>query len=133
LLRDEMPQFYAAVKQYEKLELIISLVGLPISVLQLVGGIFCLKYKSSAPKLALTYASLSGLHTIIKGVVLFGFAKPAIEAAGREAGAIGREAAELMNFALGIGLVLGTVFALAWPIIVLILMTRPGAKAACVN
>ena len=38
-----------------------------------------------------------------------------------------------MSAGIGVGVIFGTIIGLSWPTVIIALMTRPGAKAACTN
>lgn len=113
----EVPEW----KTWSTLSMVFGLIGLGISVLHLVGGISAVRYKASAPKLAVTYGAANIVSNLAQAIIVFAWLKPAL--------AKFPGAAE----AVGAFLVIGIVIALIWPTIVLVLMTRPSAKEACVN
>jgi hypothetical protein len=121
-----------AWKDFERITSIFGIIGLPVSAMQLFTGIMCVKYKVIAPKLALVYGLLAALLTISNAVIMFGFMKPALDAAMREAGG-GGPMAGAMSAGIGVGVIFGTIIGLSWPTVIIALMTRPGAKAACTN
>lgn len=112
-----------AFKTYMTMNMVYTVVGLGISVLHLVAGIRSVGYKANAPKLATMYALINIVTSVAWGIVVFAWLKPAIE---KVAGGLGAAA-------IGIGVVFGVILAVAWPVIVLALMSRPAAKQACVN
>lgn len=109
-------------KTWSTLSMVFGIVGLGISGLHLFAGVSAVRYKTGAPKLAIIYAILNIVTSLIQTVLVFAWLKPALAK-------VSPVAAE----ALGGFLVIGLVIAMIWPIIVLSLMTRPGAKASCVN
>lgn len=118
-----------AWRTFERVSVIMGLIQLPISVFQLVTGIWLVKYKAGAPKLALIYGLLAAVHTIANAVIVFGFVKPALEAAMKGLGGMNG----MMSNVIGASVVFGSIIGLAWPIVILTLTSRPSAKAACVN
>lgn len=115
----EIPQ----LKTWSKIDMVYSVVGLGISGLHLAAGISAVKYKASAPKLAVTYGAIVIVAYVVRAILLFAWLKPAI-AKAQVPGAAD---------ALGGFIVIATIFIIIWPTIVLALMTRPAAKEACVN
>jgi hypothetical protein len=133
ILAREMPEFLAALKSMQQWDMIFMVLGLLVSLIQLIGGIACVKYTKSAPTMAIAYATITGLAHIAQTVITYALLKPALDAAASKAHGMGADMVKFMNIGLGIGLIIGLVISLAWAVIVLILMTRPAAKAACVN
>ena len=111
----------AAWKTFRNMSLIFGIIGLGISVLHLVAGIQSIRYKANAPKLAVAYGALNIVSQITFAVLFYAWLKPALDKVPG--------ASELIGGMLVISLIIGV----TWPIIVLALMTRPGAKAACTN
>lgn len=110
-------------KTYMTMSMVFGVIGLGISALHVFGGIRAVGYKSNAPKLAMLYGLLNIVTQIAWGAIVFAWLKPAIAKAAGDAGAA----------IIGIGVMFGVIISIAWPIIVLSLMSRPAAKAACVN
>lgn len=108
-------------KTFETLTKVFGVIGLGISGLHLYAGIRSVGYRRNAPTLAATYAIANIVTTIINLVIVYAWLKPAIDAVPG-AGAV-----------FGAAMLVGGVIGVTWPIIVLALMTRPAAKAACVN
>ncbi len=106
---------------------ITNLISLPVAVLQLVAGIWAVRYKRGAPTLASTYAVLSILIQIVSLILLWAYVLPAMEEV------LPPEMAERMRGLMTVGTVFGAVIGMVWQVLVLILMNRPSAKAACVN
>jgi len=115
----DVPEF----KTYLTMNMVYGLVGLAISVIHLLAGVSAVRYKANAPGLAKLYGVTNIVVSVGWGVVVFAWLKPALEKA---AGGIGAAA-------LGVGVIFGIILAVAWPVIVLALMSRPAAKAACTN
>ena len=115
----ELPEF----KTYMTMNLVYTVVGLGISGLHLFAGVRAIGYKANAPKLAMMYGATNIIVSIAWGAVVFAWLKPAIEKAAGGMGAA----------VVGFGVMFGVIISVAWPIIVLSLMSRPAAKAACVN
>lgn len=129
----DMPEFAAAMKNMQRFDLIAALIAIPISAFQLFAGIACVKYKSSGPKLAIVYAVLTVLHSLVKTIIVKAMLQPAIDAAANHGGHFGRDIAEMTGMFTSIFLIFGMIIVLAWALVLGILMTRPAAKAACVN
>lgn len=117
----------AAFKTWNRIELVFDVVGLAISALHLYAGFRAMGYKTNAPRVAFGYGVISIVVGLIQGALLFAWIKPMLDEAFRVLEISGGSTVfgGFMMFALLLGL--------AWPILVIILMTRPAAKAACVN
>ncbi len=114
-------QSLPAFKTLTTMQLVFNAVGVCIGILHLVAGISAVRYKASAPKLAMSYAVLNIVTTIAYLVMVFAWLKPALEKAGfPEAGSV-----------VGGVLLVSGVLSVTWPVIVLVLMSRPSARAAC--
>ena len=113
------------LKTLKTISTVFGVLGLALGALHLIAGIQSVKYKASAPKLAVTYGIASIAHTILNIIVVFAWLKPKLAEAG--------PAGETVANALGAALVIVGVLQIIWPTVVLALMTRPAAKAACVN
>jgi hypothetical protein len=116
---DEVKEWHT----YMTMNKIVTVIGLGISALHLVAGLAAVRYKANAPMLARMYGLVNIIVTLGWSVVVFAWLKPAIEKA---AGGLGAAA-------IGAGIVIGAIIGITWPILVLILMGRPAAKAACTN
>jgi hypothetical protein len=99
---------------------VLALVGLSISVLHLVGGIRAVTYRANAPRLAITYAIVNMAFIVLNAIITY--AMLLAIAGGRS---------EVPSSVMGVGVVMGSIISMAWPIVVLSLMTRPRAKEAC--
>jgi len=115
----ELPEW----KTYMTMSMVFGVIGLGISALHVFAGIRSVGYKANGPKLAMVYGLLNIVTQIAWGAIVFAWLKPAIEKAAGGAGAA----------LIGVGVMFGVIISVAWPIIVLSLMSRPAAKAACVN
>ena len=102
--------------------LIFGLLDVGIGFLHLAAGLRALGYKESAPRLTMLYGVLKIVTTVGLLVVTYAFMRRALDGAGSEESAI-----------IGFGFVLVGLFYMAWPIVAMALMSRPSAKAACVN
>jgi hypothetical protein len=116
------------LRSYRTIELLINVLGLGISALHLYAGVRCIGYKANAPSLARSYAILAMVVTITNAILVFAWAKPILEGAMK-----GMPGGDIAVSLFGPIMVFTTIISLAWPILVLVLMTRPAAKAACVN
>jgi len=106
-------------------ERLMSIVGLALASAQLYVGVRCIGYKANAPGLAKVYGITAIviviLNLVISMVVIAPMMAKAMEAAGLP----------------GMGGMLGgltfviSLFGLAWPIVILALMTRSTARSAC--
>lgn len=114
-------QSLPAFKTLTTMQLVFNALGVGIGILHLVAGISAVRYKASAPKLAMSYAVINIVTTIAYLVMVFAWLKPALAKAGfPEAGAV-----------VGGVLLVSGVLSVTWPVIVLVLMSRPSARAAC--
>ena len=105
---------------------VMTVIGLLISALHLAAGLSAVRYKQSAPKLAMAYGVINIVVTLAWTVVVYAWLKPAMETAMAGSG-LGSATGAIVGFGVIFGALIGT----AWPIIVLALMSRPAAKAAC--
>jgi hypothetical protein len=115
-------------KRFMTMSMVATIVGLGISALHLAAGMSAVRYKQSAPKLAMAYGWINIITTIAWSVVVYAWLKPAMEKA-MEGSGMGSAIGAIIGFSVIFGTLIGT----AWPIIVLALMSRPAAKAACSN
>ena len=115
----EIPEW----KTFGTVSLAFGVIGLGISALHLFAGISAVRYKANAPKLAVAYAIINIVVSVLNGILVFAWLKPALPKAA------GPAAADL----IGVGVLFGVIIAVIWPTIVLALMTRPAAKESCVN
>jgi hypothetical protein len=113
-------------KTWRTVELLLTVVGLGIAGLELYAGVRALGYKSNAVRLAKTYAIIAMTVVIVNVILVFAWAKPMLVKA---MGDLGPQVSAIF----GVVMIVISIFGLAWPTIVLILMTRPAAKAACTN
>jgi len=113
-------------KRFMTMSMVMNVVGLGISALQLTAGMSAVRYRASAPKLAMAYGWINIIITVSWAVVVYAWLKPAMEKAFEGSGM-----GMAMGAIIGIGVIFGTLIGTAWPIIVLALMSRPAAKAAC--
>lgn len=116
---------FAGVKEWETylmMSKVFGVVGLLVSAFHLYVGIRAVGYKRNAPTLAVTYGIASIGSTLLNLILVFAWIKPALD-----------KIAPGASSAVGAGLAVGGMLAIAWPVIVLALMTRPAAKASCVN
>ncbi len=124
---DDLMSMIPELKSWHTIDRIVTFTGVGISGLHLYAGFRAIGYKSNAPRAAVTYAVAAMVVTITNAILVFAWIKPILDDIG---GGFGEP-----NFGAVFGPIMffTTMVSLAWPIIVLILMTRPGAKAACVN
>jgi hypothetical protein len=111
-----------ALETWRKIELVFGVFFLGLGLLHLVTGIKSVGYKAAAPRLSLIYAVAAIAATITHSILFYAWIKPIMDKAlGFGAGFVG-----LMTL-------VAAIIAVTWPVLVAILMTRPSAKAACVN
>ncbi len=112
------------LKTYRTIEMLTSVLSLGISILQLYAGVRAIGYKSNAIGLAKAYAITRIVAEITSVILVYVWMKPIMDEAFRDSG---------MNIGgvMGGFMLIFTLIAVAWPIVVLVLMTRPAAKAAC--
>lgn len=122
----EMFRAIPELKTWATIELLLNVIGLAYGAFHLYAGVRCLGYKSNAPKLAVVYGVVAIAMVLINLILVFAWVKPALDGMmgdlGPGFGAI-----------FGVAMIFGSLIGIAWPTIVMILMTRPSAKAACVN
>ncbi|MEZ4366558.1 MAG: hypothetical protein R2939_09760 [Kofleriaceae bacterium] len=96
-------------------------VSLAVAALQVYAGFRAVTYRQNAPRMAALYAWTSILTTVALLAYAYLVALPALDAlAGARA-------------LIGAGMMFAGLLAIAWPIVVLALMSRPAARAACSN
>jgi hypothetical protein len=117
-------------RAFEDVTKVLGMIQLPITILGFVTGILAVKYKVIAPKLATVYGSIGIVHTLAAAFVTYTYMKKAMDAA---IGDLGGRIDSAVQMGMNVGMVFGLIIGLAYPILVLVLMTRPHAKAACVN
>ena len=110
---------------YRTVEMLLSVVGLTMAGFQLYAGVRAVGYKANAPGIAKAYAIAAIVIVIASLVINMAVLAPMMARAMDAAGMHG-----MGGFIGGFTLII-SLFGLAWPIIVLTLMTRPTAKAAC--
>jgi hypothetical protein len=118
------------------------LTALILNVLMLASGIGLLRLKESARRLALWVAGLKIARLAVLLVVQIVFILPVSTKLQREmitemggTGAPNAQAAEMtakMGAAAGVAMtVILSVLSMVWPILMIVLLTRPGSRAAC--
>lgn len=98
--------------------IVFMIIDLCVGMLHLTAGLRAVSYKQSAPGLAMAYGWIKIIMTIATLMIMYGLM-------GRVGGGEG-------GMMAGIFLLVAIVL-LAWPIVVLALMSRPQARASCVN
>lgn len=106
---------------FQTWETVSRLLGLVLGLLHVFGGIQAVRYARNAPTLAMAYGWTAIAFNLISVILVFAWLKPMFEGIPA-AGAI-----------VGFAAVMGGIIGMAWPIIVLALMSRPAAKEACNN
>ena len=104
-----------------------NFVGLPLAFLQGFAGLWALRYKRHAQLLSNIYAAIAMVWVVVSIVLLYSWLLPAIEKMlpsghGQEVKTI-----------VGVVMVVSAFFGMIWPTLILILMNRKSARAACVN
>jgi hypothetical protein len=119
-------EVYAMVPElatWRTIELLLGLIGLGVGFLHLLAGVRAVAYRDVAPNLAVAYATVSIITTLIGSTMVYVYLRPMLgELVGNEVASVAGPMMIATNLVM-----------LAWPVIVLILMTRPSARAACVN
>jgi hypothetical protein len=110
------------MQTFAHVSLVFGLLDLGIGVLHLAAGLRSVGYKESAPRLTMLYGVLKIVTTIGLLVVTYAFMRRALTGADDTESAI-----------VGFGFIVAGIFYMAWPIVAMSLMSRPSAKAACVN
>jgi hypothetical protein len=125
---DDMFRDVPELRTWNTISTFINVLGLGIGCLHLYTGLRCVGYKTNAPALAKAYAIVAIVVTITNAILVYAWAKPLLERAfgGMPGGGIAAGV-------FGPIMLFSTVISMAWPIVVLALMSRPAAKAACVN
>jgi hypothetical protein len=113
-------------QSWKSISHVLSAIGIAMGGFELYVGLRALGYKANAPALAVVYAIVSMVLRLVEAVIVFAWAKPAIERAMDS-----RLGGEMIGSVFGFAMVIGTMLGMAWPIIVLVLMTRPAARRAC--
>ncbi|HTM19520.1 MAG TPA: hypothetical protein VL172_03400 [Kofleriaceae bacterium] len=99
-----------------------AIPGLLAAAFQLWVGILAVKYKKAAPKMAMIFGVVNIVQVIGQLVLYFVWISPALS-----------DAPPFVRSMMGMGFFVGAIFGMAWPVLILALMSRPPAKAACVN
>jgi len=107
----------SSIKTYDSFE---KIMGLAISTLHLFAGIWAVMYKRAAPILAISYAVIKILMVVLSIVMFYSWMAPLLDKGPKE-----------MKTAMGIGILLGGVIGMSWPVVIWALMSRPAARAAC--
>jgi hypothetical protein len=121
-----------AFKTFGTVTMIFGVVGLGVSVIHLLAGVSAVRYKTGAPKLALMYGLVNIVWNLANAIAVMAWLKPALVKAMEEQGGshgIGFDIGAIV----GVMVIVTTVIGLIWPTLVLFLMSRPAAKAACTN
>lgn len=110
---------FKALKQFHTLDNVSSIVGILLGVYELVAGGRAAQFRGSAPRMATWFAIANIVTTVLFLVLIYAWLLPAMR--GIPGGAA----------LVGVGATFGGIISVAWSIVVLALMTRPAAKAAC--
>lgn len=124
----DMGDAIPALKTWGTISMLFGVIGLGISGLHVFAGIRAVGYKANAPKLAMTYGMVNIASNLIQLIMIFAWIKPAISKAAGDFPGAAAAGSVVGGFAL-----IMTIVAVIWPTLVLILMSRPGAKQACTN
>lgn len=124
ILRD-IPEY----KTLKSINTVTSLLGLAQGAFQLYVGIRCVGYKPNAPSLAKVYAILGMVIVVVNIVITMVIITPMMEKAfgGLGGGMKG------MGSAIGGLTMVFSLLGFAWPVVILALMSKQTAKAACVD
>lgn len=95
-----------------------SLAGFLIGATEVFAGIALVTYRAKGIRLAVIYAVANIATTVISAILVFAWLKPMLDQYG--AGAL-----------VGFGVIVGSMISVAWPVVVLALVTRPASKASC--
>lgn len=118
----EAYDFIPELKTWRTVELLTSLLGLGVGALHLLAGVRAVAYRDVAPKLATAYAAASIVSTLVGSTLVYVYLRPMLSSMMGD-----------MASVVGPTMIVTSLVTLTWPVIVLILMTRPAARAACVN
>jgi hypothetical protein len=129
---DFAPKELPELKTFTTISKLTSGIDLILAIFGLVVGIMCVGYKRPAPKLAIVLAILKIVGAIVGALLVRHFMNVMLDAMASH-GRAGREAGEFMGVFANFGMVFGIIIGVAWPTVILALMSRPSAKSACVN
>lgn len=127
-MRGELIARFPDLKSWNTVTLLLNSVGLAVSVMHLYVGVRALNYKWNAPRLAVVYAISSLSLTALNLILLLAWGKPLVERAIRA-----EPGGDLAVTLFGPLLVIGVAINVVWCALVILLMTRPAARATCTN
>lgn len=127
-MRGDLIARFPQLKSWNTVTLLLNSVGLAISVMHLYVGVRALNYKWNAPRLAVVYAISSLSLTALNTLLLLAWGKPLVARAIQD-----QPGGELAVSLFGPIVAIGVAITVAWCALVIVLMTRPAAKAACTN
>lgn len=110
---------FKALKHLYTLDNISSFVGILLGLYELFAGGRAVQYRSSAPRMATVFAIVNIATTVLFLVLIYAWLMPALR---------GLPGATALA---GFGATFWGIISVAWSVVVLALMTRPAAKAAC--
>jgi hypothetical protein len=134
LMRGVNQELFDGIAEFHRLQqftLVFGLIGLGVSALHLVTGLSAVRYRRSAPRLTLLYGCLNITQAIANAIVTFVWLKPALDAA-MERTMVHTHGPDMSGL-VGASMVFGLMISISWPIIAIVLMTRPAVTAACTN
>jgi hypothetical protein len=105
------------LREYNTIE---QSIWVGVGLLHLVAGILCVTRKRVAPTVAIAYAIVKMMAVAAVFLLVYFWLDSALASAPAE-----------VRTRMTMTLVMGSVFNLAWPIVVWALISRPAARAAC--
>jgi hypothetical protein len=120
--QDESLRHLDAYQELMKMMKIIAVGDIFIGALHIFAGIRLAGYKKNGPMLAIVYAILRIVSTIVALVLVYAWLMPKLDTADAPS-----NAKALVSGIFVFAAIISTV----WPIIIMALVTRPAAKQAC--
>jgi hypothetical protein len=115
-------EFGRAMDQMKTFTTVTTLLGLGVGILHMVAGVAAVQYRRGAPKLASIYAIIAIADIVVTMILMYAWLMPMLDGAP-----------PALKSIIGASFIIGGILGMAWPILVLVLMTRPSAKAACIR
>lgn len=120
--QDELMRQVPEMKKLSTLNTVTSLLGLGMAGFQFFVGLRCLGYKRNAPMLAKAYGILALVNVVVGMVIAFAVINPILEKA---------PAMRALGGFTSVITVVASIFGIAWALVILVLMSKQSAKAAC--
>lgn len=123
--QDELMRQVPEMKKLSTLNTVTSLLGLGMAGFQLYVGLRCVGYKPNAPALAKVYGIIALVNIVFGMVIAFAVINPILEKAPAMR-VLGGGFTSMIT-------VVASIFASAWALVILILMSKQSAKEACLG